>query len=30
MGLSEFGKKEKNGNRPVIARGEAECNIGLL
>ena len=29
MGLSAIWKK-LHGNRQVIARGEAECNLGLL
>ena len=30
MDLSAIWKKKFHGNRPVIARGEAECNLGLL
>ena len=30
MGLSAIWKKKLHGNRQVIARGEAECNLGLL
>ena len=29
MGLSAI-KKNLHGNRQLIARGEAECNLGLL
>ena len=30
MGLSAIWRKKLHGNRQVIARGEAECNSGLL
>ena len=30
MGLGAIWKKKLHDNRPVIARREAECNLGLL
>ena len=30
MGLSAIWKKKLHGNGPVIARGEAESNLGML
>ena len=30
MGLSAIWEEKLHGNRPVIARGEAESNLGLL
>ena len=30
MSLSDNLEKKLHGNRPVIARGKAECNLGLM